>query len=403
MMKLRMDSHAIFLLWLILWSTFFLCTKTVQGQKIIKVEETIKADVDDKVSLKNIVDDLVQAHIKNNPKGALVVGLLNDTAKAVISYGQLSHHNEQKPDKHSLFEIGSVTKPFTALLVLILEQQGKLDLEEPISTYLPDSLNNPYLQQIKIIDLIAHQSGLPKTPVNLNVTKTNPDNPYEHYTNTHLLEYLQVFKPLKSSKKIKAKRKQKKSFRYSDTGFGVLGLILETVSGQPYAELLNHYIFTPLQISNTCLQTNNQQKQQLSSPYTFNQLPTANYSYQSSMQASSGLYSCVDDLLTFVAAQMPLSSNLQAQNLYSLSQKSHEALAKSNMKGIDISSGWYKLNRGRKYPPIYVSNGGTGGYFTYIAFNKQSLTGVVLLSNSSVRIDQIGNELLSVLNQKSEY
>lgn len=376
----------------------FLVSIAAQCQRVILSEEIEYED--DKVSLKNLVDDLVKPYLTEHPKGALVIGLLNDTTKAVISYGQLSHTTEQKPDKHTLFEIGSATKPFTALLAIALEQEGKLNLNESISTYLPDSLNNPHLQQITVNDLIAHQSGLPKTPINLNITKTNPNNPYEHYTNQHLLEYLQVFKPLKPTRKRIFKRKKKHAFRYSDTAYGVLGLILEQVSGKNYAQLLNHYIFKPLDINYTCL-SKQELKQALALPYTFNKTPTSNYTYQSNMQASTGLYSCASDLLTFLDAQMP-QSKLNGNELALSLQKSHIALASSNMKRIDISAGWYKVNQGKKYPPLFVSNGGTGGYFTYMAFNKVNRTGVVLLSNSTNRIDHIGIELLNILSQKSE-
>jgi len=381
----------------ILWIGLLLISTTAICQRSLQVEESKPEE--DKVSLKSIVDDLVKKHTAQNPKGALVIGLYNDTSKAIISYGQLSHQNEQKPNKHTLFEIGSVTKPFTALLALELEREGKLQLNEPISSYLPDSINNAYLEQITIADLITHQSGLPKTPINLSVTKTNPNNPYEHYTNQHLLAYLNVFKPLKSSKK---KRKKKNKFRYSDTAYGVLGLILEQVSGQSYTQLLQHYIFKPLQLKNTCLHLNEKQKPQLALPYSFNQTPSENYSYQSSMEASSGLYACVTDLLNFLAAQMP--HNLNENNLLSASlQKSHEALARSNMRQIDMSSGWYQIYQGRKFPPLFVSNGGTGGYFTYMAFDKVNRIGVVLLSNSTNRIDHIGVELFNVLSQQNDY
>jgi len=321
---------------------------------------------------------------------------------AIISYGQLSHLDEQKPNRHTLFEIGSVTKPFTALLALELEREGKLQLTESITSYLPDSITNTYLNQITIADLITHQSGLPKTPVNLNATKINPNNPYEQYTNQDLLAYLNVYKPLKTSKKSSKEKKKKNRFRYSDTAYGVLGFILEKVSGQSYEALLQNYIFKPLSLKNTYLNLEEKQKEKLAAPYSFNQALSENYSYQSSLEASSGLYTCAADLLEFLAAQMPDSLNKNS-HLNTSIQKSHTALARSNMRRIDMSSGWYQISQGRKFPPLYVSNGGTGGYFTYMAFDKQNRTGVVLLSNSTNRIDHIGVELINVLSQQSDY
>jgi len=343
------------------------------------------------LSLQDIVDNVVSGYMEKNPTNALVVGIVNDTTQLMLPYGQLSHQQERKPNVNTLFEIGSVTKPFSALLAFELERVGKLKLSEPITTYLPDSLNNPYLKNITIQDLLAHQSGLPKIPINVSATKTNINNPYEHYTNTHLLEFLNVFKPLKSIKK------KKNTFRYSDTAYGVLGFILERVGGQAYSQLLNQYILKPLKMKNTYLNIPVFCEDNVATPYSFNQAVSENYTYQSSMEASSGLYTCASDLLTFVSVQ--LSKNIKVKPIYLSIEKSHQKLGKSNMKSIVMGGGWYKVSQGRRYPPLYISNGGTGGYFTYVAFDKENNTGVVVLSNSTNRVDYIGVELMTILNK----
>jgi len=177
--------------------------------------------------------------------------------------------------------------------------------------------------------------------------------------------------------------------------YGVLGMILEKVGGRPFNTLLRQHVLKPLALSNSHLILNGTKQELLALPFTFNGSPTSKYSYKSSMEASSGLYSCAADLLDFIELQIkdqpdfPLSESVK---------KSHGVLSKTNMKRISMTYGWHKISRGRKYPPVYVHNGGTGGYFTYLAFIKETRTGVVILSNSSNRVDLIGVELIELLN-----
>lgn len=339
-------------------------------------------------SLKSIVNEIVANYLNQPGNVGLVIGLLNDTSTAYLSYGLTEIGGYQKPDKNTLFEIGSLTKPFTALLALELARKNKLNLNDSITKHLPDSLTNEHLKKISLNNLLLHTAQLPRKPFNLSLTGGNNNNPYKNYTNQHLLEYLNVFKPVK--------RKKKQSFKYSNLGYGALGLSLQQAGSASYKRLLNQYVIETLNLKNTFLQIPGNKKVNLAQPYSFNGLPTENYTYSSAMEASSGLYSCAEDLITLIKKQIQSGP---ANSIASSLQKCLEPQQKTNLKRTYVTYAWTYVDRGKRLPPVYIYNGGTAGYRAYVAFVKENNTGVVVLSNSANRVDEIAITLIQLLNQ----
>src|SRR5690606_4907143 len=111
---------------------------------------------------------------------------------SVFYYGETEKGNKQLPDENTLFEIGSVSKTFTATLLAYLAQTQQISLDDPITQYLPDSIAvNPDLQRITLEQLANHTSGLPRMPDNLDTTETgNSLDPYSGYTKEQLYAYL---------------------------------------------------------------------------------------------------------------------------------------------------------------------------------------------------------------------
>jgi len=339
-------------------------------------------------TLKSLVNEVVAKYLNQPGNVGLVIGLLNDSSTAYLSYGLTEVNGFQKPDKNTLFEIGSLTKPFTALLALELERKNKLSLQDSITKHLPDSLTNEHLKKITLNNLILHTAQLPRKPFNLSLTGGNNNNPYENYTNQHLLEYLDVFKPFKP--------KKKQEFKYSNFGYGVLGLTLQNAGNASYKNLINKHIIQPLKLKNTFLKVPGNKKVNLAKPHSFNGSLTENYTYNSTMEASSGLFSCAEDLIILLKRQIQSESN---NGLANSIQKCLEPQQKTNSKHTYITYAWNYVDRGRRLPPVYIYNGGTAGYRAYIAFIKETQTGVVVLSNSANQVDEIAVTLIQLLNQ----
>ena len=112
----------------------------------------------------------------------IVVGIIEPSDRRIISYGAVRQGDSQTIDGDTVFEIGSVTKVFTSLLLADMMQRGEVALDDPITKYLPPGLNTPTRngRSITLHDVATHTSGLPASPVNYR--PQNPADAYAAYT-----------------------------------------------------------------------------------------------------------------------------------------------------------------------------------------------------------------------------
>lgn len=150
-------------------------------------------------------------------------------------------------DSDTLFEIGSITKVFTGILLADAVNQGKASLDDLVSKHLPDGLlaEDSPLRSVTLLDLATHTSDLPRMPGNLG-EGSDPKDPYAHYTVEKLRAYLRDFKVTDFEKR--------GELSYSNFGMGVLGHVLERIAGKPYEQLVRETIFTPLGMSSSFIQ-----------------------------------------------------------------------------------------------------------------------------------------------------
>ena len=123
------------------------------------------------------------------------IGVLKDGQTYTYGYGATQKKNGVLPDANTIFEIGSVSKTFTAQLLAYYVNSGKISLTDPITKYLPDSVAaNPELQKIKVVNLSNHTSGLVRLPENILSKNMDAVNPYKNYTTQLLFSYLKTSK-----------------------------------------------------------------------------------------------------------------------------------------------------------------------------------------------------------------
>lgn len=341
----------------------------------------------EETTVRKEVDKLADFYLDDEGNVGLIIGLITDTAQAVIPYGSVKKDTLISPDVHTLYEIGSLTKLFTSLTILEMDKAGKLSLQDPLSKFLPDSINalNQHLKNITIDDLLVHTSGLPKRPYNLNLVMKDKENPYAEYGIPDMLEYLSIYKPNTS--------KNASPYKYSNLAYGVLGYIVHQIEGKSIDECISSYCASPLGLRSSQMVLSETEEKRLAEGHMFNGEPTGNWTY-SSMEASSGMYSNMADLMTFMTYQLDADSS----SLFESIKLSHLPQAETNLKRISIGYGWHVIDRGRKYEKVYTHNGGTSGYRSYIAFIKETHTAVIILSNSANRVDDIGIQILELIN-----
>ena len=140
------------------------------------------------------IRQILVKRIDEEKQGAgIVIGVIDAKGRRVVSYGSLEKGDKRPLDGDTLFEIGSITKVFTALLLADMVQRGEVKLDDPISKYVPTSAKIPQRdgKQITLVDLATHTSGLPRMPGNF--TPKDPANPYIDYTEDQLYTFLSSY------------------------------------------------------------------------------------------------------------------------------------------------------------------------------------------------------------------
>jgi CubicO group peptidase (beta-lactamase class C family) len=283
----------------------------------------------------------------------IVVGIYEHGARRVMTYGTA------QPD--SLFELGSIGKTFTGLLMSQMAVQGKLDLRDPARDLLPPGLvAAPTGFEITLLDLATHHSGLPRMPDN-----AGPGNLREAYTDYHASDLADFIKRHGLAKPRDAK------YLYSNLGFAVLGAALTQRAGTSYAELLQREITDPLGLKDTVIVLSQEQRARFLQGYDGQRRRTPAWDLDA-FASAGGIRSTAGDMLTYLEAQLhPERTPIAAA--VTQSQRLQARVAGS----ARIALAWmYDPDTG-----FYEHGGATGGFTSYACFDpRRDLAAVVLLN-----------------------
>ena len=325
------------------------------------------------------VRQILQERVETDKRGvAIVVGLIDEKGSRVVAFGNTVKGGGVPVDGQTTFEIGSITKVFTSLLLADMVAKGEVKLDDPVAKYLPKDVKVPSRggKEITLLDLSTHFSGLPSVPSNLK--SSDPANPYVDYTVAQMYEFLSGYElPADIGSK----------HEYSNLGVGLLGHALALRAGKSYEELVTERICRPLGMADTRITLSPGMRERLAMPYDEGLQPAKNWDLPT-LAGAGALRSDADDMLRFLAANLdllksPLSAALA--DTHAIRREAHAHL-------MDIGLGWLVLKR--YDPPLWWHNGGTGGYRSFIGFCPEKKTGVVVLSNSGVGVADIGFHLL---------
>jgi D-alanyl-D-alanine-carboxypeptidase/D-alanyl-D-alanine-endopeptidase len=310
----------------------------------------------------------------------IVVGVIDSKGQRIISYGALNQNDARQVNGDTEFEIGSITKVFTSLLLADMVQRGEVALDDPVAKFLPAAVKMPSWgsRQITLIDLSTHTSGLPRTPSNL--APKDPDNPYADYTVDRLYEFLDSFT---------LRREIGTRFEYSNVGASLLGHALSRRAGMEYESLVHRRITAPLGMKDTVITLSSGQLARLATGHDGAMTPVKNWDFQV-LEGGGGLRSTVNDLLKFLSAELgysntPLKASMAAQL---------EVRRPAGAPNLAVALGWSVQTEPNG--TVIWHNGATGGYMSFIGFNPSTRTGVVALTNGAALIgpDDIGRHLL---------
>lgn len=343
--------------------------------------------IDETMPLEKKIDLLVEPIVAFGNPSAAIIGIIRNGEQSIFSYGDAGLGNGP-PLPNTQFEIGSITKTFTATLLSQFVMEGLLSLDDPLDKFLPDSIRPPTFhgEPIRLRHLVTHTSGLPREIYNFDIDYrivwselevadlynflndiSQQAYPFNDYTQGNELQSLGT------------------EFRYSNVGMAILGRILEIVSGQPFKQLVEERICSRLNMEDTKVYSDLTQDQRNNIPkgYNANQYENRFPGEMGAYTPAGGLYSTLEDMMIYMDANMKDSTSLSLSM-----QKCHEKI----FEGKDLGSMFPARDAdaiGMAWLISYKNSDTilwhTGGYnlFSYIKFNKTQKTGIVAFSNTA--------------------
>ena len=335
----------------------------------------------------------IQSFLHDNfsdTNAGMVIALLDEHGVKIFQAGKLDNGTDQEVNADTLFEIGSVTKTFTALLALEMAQRGELNLDDPVTKYLPSSVKVPSQggKQITLLNLAVQDSGLPFNATNFT-GKGNKEQ-YDSYTADKMYAFLSGY-ALKDPPGTK--------FQYSNLGMSLLGHVLERISKTNFESLVLDRICRPLHMDSTYVTPPPVLKSRMAVGHDNHGKRAPDFDLQVMVPAGA-LHSTVNDLVKYVAAQIGLTNS----PLSELMQQSQIIRHTGSPDFGKTAMPWFDRNAFN--PPgteLLTHGGGTLGSAAFIGFDKKQRRGVVILSNQTYcHSSTVGSTILQGLPPTKE-
>lgn len=323
---------------------------------------------------RNVVNS-IEKRIDYGINPSIAIGVIDENGTHFFNFGKKSAQG-LPVDEHTIYEIGSITKTFTATLLANLVVEGKVNLSNPINQFLPADIRVPFAgpAEITLGNLSDHTSGLPRMPDNFH--PANPNNPYADYSVEQMYAFITSYRPI---------REPGSDVEYSNLAQGLLGHLLALHAGLPYEDLMLQTIAAPLGMEQTKITLDQKMLHHLAVGHSQG-AETENWDIPT-LAGAGAIRSSTSDMLKFIAANL----GYKETTLRPAMDLTHQARQQMT-ETAKIGLGWI-ISEGKKGDVIW-HNGGTGGYRAFAGFVKESGKGVVILTNSSVSIDDIGFHLL---------
>jgi len=344
-------------------------------------QSSAKAVLPSGAEIRKILADRIDTLAGHQEGIGIVVGIIGPQGRRVIPYGRFRPADPPLLGGDPVFEIGSVSKVFTALLLADMVRKGEVALADPVAKYLPAGVKIPERngRSITLVDLATHTSGLPFMPDELPAFKTSaaPDD-----SEAQLYQFLARYQ---------LRRDPGAERDYSNVGYWLLGQALATRAGMDYESLLRTRVIDPLKMRNTGVTLSAKLKDRLVVGHNVVLQPAASFSsvsIYSAMPAAGGLLSTVDDLLTFLSVAMGYEPSPLTPSMAAMLTTRRPI----DGGGSEQALGWVVTGKGDDQ--LITHDSFTWGYASYVAWDPATRTGVVVLSNQLTSVGDIGLHLL---------
>jgi serine-type D-Ala-D-Ala carboxypeptidase/endopeptidase len=311
-----------------------------------------------------------------------IIAVVSDSAGSrLFAYGQPDTPDNRPLDGETVFEIGSITKVLTALLLTEMVEHGEVAFGDPLAKYLPSSVRVPEYngKMITLIDLASYASSLPRMPD--NIISNDPLNPFADYTVDQLYAFLSGYE---------LKYEPGTHVEYSNVGFALLGQALARRANKSYEELLIERICEPLGLQNTRITLTPSMRSRIAQGHNSN-LERRPLWDLGALASAGAVRSTADDLTVLLESclgrqQTPLEPALA---------KLLETRRQTSEHGVEVGLGWF-FSTGHA-DEIVSKDGGSGGFAAFVGFSPVTRQGSIVLSNAANwhYLDDIGMHLIN--------
>jgi D-alanyl-D-alanine-carboxypeptidase/D-alanyl-D-alanine-endopeptidase len=326
--------------------------------------------------IKPKIDALVAPLIDNRAVVGLVIGIRRGDEELFLSYGKIEPGKDAAPTPETIYEIGSITKAFTGVLLADESLRNGLDLNTAVVDALPAGAakpEKPAEKPITLAHLATHTSGLPRLPDDLKAKDVT--NPYADFTAADAYAFFANHEP----------KREPGEYEYSNYGMGLLGQLLADRAGKSYDELVQERICEPLSMTEIRQHITPEMKSRLAPPHNGDLQRGKNWDFQAFVGAG-GLLSNARDMLKFAAAMMA-DDDREVTKAFKLAGERREKFS----DGLGIGLGWHFARDGS----TRWHNGQTGGYSSYAASMPKQQVAVAVLCNTATDLTTILGEKIA--------
>ena len=325
------------------------------------------------IDIDRVVNESANKFMSDRHSVGLSVGIIKDGRSRTYNFGEVEKGTKNRPSQHTIYELASITKTFTGVLLAQAVVEGKVKLDDDVRKYLDGSYPNLEFEgkPIRLFHLINHTSRLPFVMPDRPELFRNPD-PYElpkiltaiesGYTRENFYEDLH---------KVKLDKEPGAEFKYSNSAAQLLGYILEKVYGMPYERIVLKKIARPLGMTETKITLTASERTRLAKGH-YDNGSIALYGTPQT-QAAGALRSSVSDMLKYI--RYHLNEN---DEVIRLSHQTTWGDIKYYASGLN-----WQMNKTPAGHRRIWQNGGSFGFSSYCAVFPELRLGIVLLANES--------------------
>jgi serine-type D-Ala-D-Ala carboxypeptidase/endopeptidase len=313
------------------------------------------------------VSKAAQERISAGTYQTLIFGVVADGKSEVVTFGKLGEG--KSPDGDTVYEIGSITKTFTATLLADAVLSGRFTLDTPIEDLLPDfKIPERSGKKITLGEIGTQYSGLPRMPSNF--APKDPSNPFADYDVEKLKAFLAGYQLPRDPGTV---------YEYSNLAFGLLGYALAQSAHTTYGALVHEKIFQPLGMTMSGTEFTEAMREHLASGHDEQGAPVENWDL-GTLAGAGAIRSTANDMLRYLRANMGIDRTPLADAMRYAQQPRRDI---SPIHRIGLA--WATAAKG-----ITWHNGGTGGYRSFLGFDADRHKGVIVLTNTATDVDDLG-------------